>query len=512
MLKKSEKNKTEGANRVSGTKGTTRVWSALLPLLFWGIICCGKNQGGAQSPPPVIPPNPDSSQPGGPSDITWWLTRADRSTLLQKQTKNLSFAASGNTNPTILVDSSTAYQPIDGFGYTLTGGSASLIKRLPDASRAALLRELFSTDSGSIGISYLRVSIGASDLSASVFSYDDQGTPAQPDTTLQHFSLSEDLTDLVPLLKEILILNPSLKILGSPWSAPLWMKTNNSSKGGALLPAYYGCYARYLVKYIQAMKAEGITIDAITPQNEPMNPDNNPSMTMNAAEQSAFIRDYLGPAFQAAGLSTKIIVFDHNCDHPEYPLAVLADPGASQYIDGSAFHLYGGDIGALSQVYNAYPSKNIYFTEQWVGGPGDFGGDLRWHIKNLIIGAPRNRSRTVLEWNLASDPNYEPHTPGGCTNCQGALTISPAAGSGAINRNVSYYIIGHAAKFVRPGSVRIDSNIPDNLPNAAFRTPDGKKILIVLNDGQSTQNFNIGYKGKKIAAVLEAGSVATYSW
>jgi glucosylceramidase len=187
---------------------------------------------------------------------------------------------------------------------------------------------------------------------------------------------------------------------------------------------------------------------------------------------------------------------------------VLSDADANPYVDGSAFHLYGGDISALSSVHNAFPTKNIYFTEQWVGGPGNFNGDLAWHINNLIIGATRNWSHNVLEWNLAADASYKPYTPGGCSTCLGALTINPTS----VSRNVSYYIIGHASKFVRPGSVRIASNTLDKLPNVAFKTPDGKKVLIVLNNGTATQNFNIKFNGKTTSATLNGNAVATYIW
>jgi glucosylceramidase len=472
------------------------------------VICCGKKAGIAPVPvPPVTPGTPDSPAPVYHSDVDFWLTKADQTVMLKKQPVSLLFAAGNNSNPTITVDTTTVYQTIDGFGYAMTDGSAYLINRLPAADRAALLQELFSTDSSFIGVSYLRVSIGASDMSASVFSYDDNGTPAQPDTSLQYFSLSNDEFDLVPVLKQVVALNPNIKILGSPWSAPLWMKTNNNAVGGTLLPQYFGVYAKYLVKYVQAMKAEGITIDAITPQNEPMNPNNNPSMLLSATDEAAFIGNDLGPALQAAGLATKILDFDHNCGNPEYPLAVLSDPGAFHFVDGSAFHLYGGDISAMSQVHNAYPSKNVYFTEQYVGAPSNFANDLNWALKNLVIGAPRNWSRNVLEWNLAADPNYQPHTVGGCSNCLGALTIGST-----ITRNVSYYIIAHASKFVRPGSVRVDSNIPGTLQNVAFRTPDGKKVLIVLNDSNVSQPFNIRFNGRIVTTALDGGAVGTFVW
>ena len=183
------------------------------------------------------------------------------------------------------------------------------------------------------------------------------------------------------------------------------MKDNNSSIGGSLQTQYYDVYAKYFVKYIQQMKAEGITIDAVTPQNEPLNPGNNPSLVMTAAEQTNFIKNNLGPAFQAAGLTTKIITYDHNCDQPDYPIAVLSDPAANAFVNGSAFHLYAGDISALTTVHDAFPDKAVYFTEQYTSSTGDFGGDLKWHLKNVIIGSMRNWSRTALEWNLANDPN-----------------------------------------------------------------------------------------------------------
>jgi glucosylceramidase len=434
------------------------------------------------------------------------LTNGDQSALLAKQNTSLNFGTTANANPSIVVDSTQQFQTIDGFGFCLTGGSADLIYRLDPTTRTALLKELFGSDSTSIGISYLRVSIGASDLSNLVYTYDDLGS-GQTDTSLAYFNLSAGDNSVVPLLKLILAINPAIKILGSPWTAPSWMKSNGNSSGGSLLPQYYGVYARYLVKYIQAMAAQNIHIDAITPQNEPLNANNNPAMVVTATEEDSLIRYYLGPAFAAAGLTTKIIVYDHNCDVPSYPTTILSDATTYPYVDGSAFHLYAGDISALSTVHQAFPNKNLYFTEIYTASTGDFGGDLKWHLKNIVIGATRNWSRNALEWNLASDPNYEPHTTGGCSTCKGALTITTAA-----TRNVSYYIIAHASKFVLPGSVRITSNISGNLNNVAFLRPDGKKVLIVENDDSGTDAFNIQFNGKWVSTSLNGGSVGTYVW
>ena len=439
-------------------------------------------------------------------NVVKWLTKTDKSVLFQKQSATQAFSKISNTYPSIYIDDSKTFQSIDGFGYTLTGGSTMLINEMNTIERTKLLQELFATDGNNIGISYLRISIGASDLDGNVFSYND--LPAgETDLKLAKFSLVEDQKYLIPVLKQILTINPKIKILGSPWSPPTWMKTNDNSKGGNLKPEYYDVYARYLVKYIQAMKNEGIVIDAITIQNEPLHPGNNPSLLMPQDEQGNFIKKNLGPIFKQANLSTKIIIYDHNADRPDYPISILNDPETRKYINGSAFHLYGGNVENIRSVHEAHPDKSLYFTEQWIGAPGNFSGDLSWHTKNLIIGASRNWCKTVLEWNLAADPKQNPHTIGGCTECLGAITIGET-----VVRNPAYYIVAHASKFVRPNSVRIASNITMNLPNVAFKTPNGKTVLIVLNEGNKTQEFNIRYHNKQITTTLDAGSVATYVW
>jgi glucosylceramidase len=442
------------------------------------------------------------------SKVDSWITTADESKLFQHQTTTPAFkAGAANTNPTIEVNEAESFQPIDGFGFTLTGGSAQLLMQMTPSRRTEVLKELFTTSNENIGISYLRISVGASDLNAFVFTYDDL-TAGQTDLPLAKFDLGPDKKDVVPVLKEILKINPKIKILGSPWTAPVWMKTNGDTRGGSLKPEYGDVYARYLVKYIQAMKAQDIRIDAITVQNEPLHAGNNPSMYMPAAEQGEFVKQHLGPNFKKAGLDTKIIVYDHNADKPEYPISILNDPEAAKYIDGSAFHLYGGKIDALSEVHKAHPDKNLYFTEQWMGAPAKF-RDFRQHIKDLTIGATRNWSRTVLEWNLAGDPQNNPHTDrGGCDRCLGGITID----KDNITRNPAYYVAAHSAKFVRPGSVRIATNYSDALPNVAFKTPDGKKVLIVINSSETAQNFNIKYKGKLLSTSLESGAVSTYVW
>lgn len=445
------------------------------------------------------------------SSARLWLTTADRSALFQKQKQSYRFspAASANANHTIEIFDKQSLQTIDGFGFALTWGSAQHLYHMDPARRKALLKELFGTKGNSIGISYLRVSIGASDLNEYVYSYDD--LPAgETDPELKKFSLNDDQKYVIPMLKLILAIRPDIPILGSPWSAPAWMKTNGNVKGGSLKPEYYPAYANYFVRYIQETKTQGIRVDAITVQNEPLNEKNTPSMQMSAPDQAAFIKDHLGPAFKAAGITTKILLYDHNCDQPDYPMAILSDPQANSYADGSAFHLYKGNITAMSVVHEAYPKKNLYFTEYMAVEKTDKPTLLiAKHVSGTVIGAVRNWSRNVLLWNLAADSKFEPHTDnGGCPVCQGAITID----GNDVTRNLAYYTIAHFSKFVRPGSARIDSSSLETLANVAFQAPKNKMVLVVANTASTAQTFNVAYRGKFFAATLEGGAVGTFVW
>lgn len=441
------------------------------------------------------------------SGVENWLTSThDGSALFEKQPAIPLVAVDVADVRTIEIDNSQRYQTIDGFGFTLTGGSAHHLMQMSADARAALLQELFGTDGTDIGVSYLRVSIGASDLNAFTFSYNDL-PEGQTDPEMRQFDLGPDRDDVIPVLKEILAIYPDLKIMGSPWSPPKWMKTNNDTRGGSLMPEYYPAYAKYFVRYIEEMAAEGIRIDAVTVQNEPLHPGNNPSLLMPATEMGEFVKNHLGPAFEQAGIATKIVIYDHNCDRPDYPISILDDPEAKKYIAGSAFHLYGGTIDALSSVHEKHPDKELHFTEQWMGAPGDLSTDVPYHIKHLTIGATRNWSRTVLEWNLANGPDHKPHTDrGGCDRCLGGITIA----GDSVTRNPAYYVVAHAARFVRPGSVRIASNEIDGLPNVAFSTPAGNTVLIVLNETSTTQTFHVKNGEQHFEATLQQGAVATY--
>jgi glucosylceramidase len=438
-----------------------------------------------------------------------WLTTPDRTNVVAPQAASLHFSSEAGQMPVLTVDDAQHFQTMDGFGFALTGGSAQLLMRMGGSPRTALLRELFTTGGNGIGVSYLRVSIGASDMNERVYSYDDL-PPGEADVEMAKFSLGPDRADVIPVLKEILAIRPGTKILGSPWSAPAWMKTNDDVKGGELKPEYYGAFAKYFVKYIEGMRAEGITIDAITVENEPLNPKNTPSMVMFAQEQKTFIAKDLGPAFEKAGIRTKILLYDHNPDVPSYPLSILGDPAASKYVDGTAFHLYGGDASVLTQAHDAYPKKNLYMTEQSVTarrGDGPLG--IAEPVRRVMIGATRNWSRNVLLWNLAADPQNGPHTNnGGCTGCSGAITLD----GDSVTKNVAYYVVQHFSQFVPPGSVRVASSEMEQLASAAFLTPENKVVLVISNTGNFPKPFAVNYHGKIFQTALPAESVGTYVW
>jgi glucosylceramidase len=439
--------------------------------------------------------------------VNWWLTTPQVTNRLTERGL-LPFDTSWDTNlPALVVDPKQKYQTVDGFGFALTGGSAEhLIAMSPD-HRAAILREIFSTDGNGLGVSYLRLSIGSSDLNSRVFSYDDL-PPGETDPQLEKFDLSDDRINVIPVLTEILQINPKIKLLGSPWSAPLWMKTNQGIQGGKLKPECYEVYARYFVKYVQAMAQAGIRIEAVTVQNEPFNDGNTPSMQMFPKEEAQFVAGSLGPAFRAAHLKTKILVYDHNCDAPEYPVSILTDANARPFVDGSAFHLYAGPISALSLVHDRFPKKNIYFTEMMVvNRHAEF--NAADPVSRILIGAMRNWSRNVVLWNLAADSQFKPHTDnGGCPFCQGAITID----GDQVERNEALYVMGHASKFVPPGSRRIASTESTILPNVAFHTPAGKLVSIVANPGREPVTFRLQTGRRAVRPELPAESVATFVW
>ncbi len=412
----------------------------------------------------------------------------------------------------IRVDTKRQYQVIEGFGASITDASAWLIRnKLNAKQRRMLMRELFDKKSG-LGLNLTRVTIGASDFSRSHYSYDDMPS-GQTDPRLAKFSIAPAKIDVLPSVREALAINKSLRVFASPWSAPAWMKTSGSLIKGMLVPEHYDAYARYLQKTLTGFKAQGIPVYALTIQNEPnFQPENYPGMHMEPSERAAFVGKYLGPMLAANHSNVRILEWDHNWDQPESPLAVFADPIARKYLRGTAWHCYAGDVGAQSKVHDAYPNIETWFTECSGGAwAPDWGGTLSWMTQNLIIGSTRNWAKGVILWNLALDENSGPHL-GGCGDCRGVVTINQA--TGVVTRNIEYYVLGHASRFVSPGAKRISSDTKvDGLETVAFQNPNGGSIiLIALNTAKQPRQFSVGTGSGWFQAEMSAGSVVTFTW
>ncbi|MWC26905.1 S-layer homology domain-containing protein [Paenibacillus sp. MMS18-CY102] len=441
-----------------------------------------------------------------------WETRGDKSKLISAE-PDVAFTA--DTNPmdlTINVNENKTYQSMDGFGASMTDSSAWLIaNKLTQPARDNLMQTLFDRNSG-VGFSYVRVPMGANDFSLSNYTYDDM-PPGQTDENLDHFSIDHDSAYMIPVLQQALAINPQLKIMATPWTAPAWMKTNGALNKGQLKPEYYDVYAQYFVKFIQAYANEGLPIDAITLQNEPhFEPSGYPGMRMEPSDQANFVKNSLGPAFQAAGIQTKIIVWDHNWDEPNYPIDVLNDPQAKAYIAGSAFHAYAGIVDNQAFVHDQHPDKDIYFTESSGGEFANvFGANVVWDVQNLVIGATRNWAKTSLKWNFALDEAHGP-TNGGCADCRGIVTINQQTGD--VTYNEEFYSLGQASKFIAPGAVRIQSNTFGNgsIEDVAFKNVDGSKVLVALNSSKQAKAFKVRWGSQSFTYTLEAGAVASFVW
>ncbi len=455
---------------------------------------------------------PLAGQSGGASAAVW-LTTADQAQLLAPQPP-VPFGGEGSGNSlTIDVDESARYQQMDGFGASFTDSSAWLVYNSLSAHvRAQLMVALFDATNG-IGLSYLRQPMGATEFALSNYTYDDVPTGVT-DPTLAEFSIAHDQAYILPVVRQALQVNPAVRVIATPWSPPAWMKSNHSLFGGSLNTdaMTLTALANYFVKFIEQYGAAGVPIDRITPQNEPLNVSSSyPTMSMDAATESTFIAGYLARAFASAGLRTAIVAYDHNWDDASYPESVLGG-SASAFVAGSAWHCYAGAPTAMTVVHDAYPSKDIFFTECTAGEwSPSFAANLRWDMENIVIGAARNWARTITKWNMALDTNHGPQN-GGCTNCDGLVTIDRRAG--AYRFNFDYYTLGHVSKFVRPGACRIASNTfgSGSIEDVAFENPDGSKALVVLNSGGRPSTFSVRQGDARFSYTLPAGAVATFTW
>ncbi|WP_460876014.1 glycoside hydrolase family 30 protein [Rhodanobacter koreensis] len=458
---------------------------------------------------PAVPIIPAMYTPG--PVVQLWLSTEGRSLRLARQ-PDIETSAADASPVDVVIDTRKTYQSIVGFGAALTDASAWLIQnKLSGLQRSALLRELFGPPPG-LNLNMTRLTIGASDFSLQPYTLDDVPF-GDVDPQLQHFNVAANLHDVIPIMREVLAINPQLRIVASPWSAPAWMKTSENLIGGALLEQYESTYAQYLVKYVDTYRSYGIPIFALTLQNEPgFIPVTYPSMELPATVRARIIAQYLGPALASRKPRTLILGWDHNWDEPEQPLSLLADPDAARYVDGIAWHCYRGGPGAQTRVHRAFPGKDSYITEcsggEWAYGEN---GELLWFARDLLLAGLRNWARGVIYWNVALDEHYGPHF-GGCASCKGMITIDSLTGE--VNRNDEYYAFAHFSRFILPGAVRVRSTATgDGIDNVAFQNAtDGSVVLVMVNSKADTHRVSVMQDKISFQYTLPPQSVATFVW
>eukprot|EP01089_Gocevia_fonbrunei_P020377 TRINITY_DN7586_c0_g1_i1.p1 TRINITY_DN7586_c0_g1~~TRINITY_DN7586_c0_g1_i1.p1 ORF type:complete len:510 (-),score=98.71 TRINITY_DN7586_c0_g1_i1:13-1542(-) len=482
-----------------------------------------------------------------------WLTTTDKSKLLQPQSA-IHFNSEPPTSPdasiTIAVDPSRVYQTITGFGAAMTGSSADVLSKFYKRNSTAgelLMKILFSPPSLKsrptplfagdtmpgvpIGISMMRVPVGACDFSLGDYTFDDVN-PSNPDWNMNSFSISRDGSNgVADMLKKARDTAPhdELTLLATPWTPPVWLKSTHQWGSGSLWltsdsnhnDQVYTAYSRYFLDYVYDYKnSHGIDFKYITLQNEPrFAPGSYPGMLMASDNQATFggkLIDTKNSNSKYSNLNFKMLAYDHNWDDITYPIDVLSSSDGKHF-SGSAFHCYAGSVSAQTTVHDKFPDKELHLTE-CSGGywAPDFGSNLIWNMQNLFLGGTHNWAQSVLLWNLALDNNDGP-TNNGCKNCRGVLKIPDSATKVEdVNFNVEFFSIGHLSAFVRPNSHRVHVDVGNNSGNQvlaqSFLSSDKSHIiLVVLNSWGDNANLQIQWNGHSTQYSLPPG-VATFVW
>ena len=483
----------------------------LLTLLLAG--CGAKPADDSGKTDPVVP-----SDEGNKLSATVYTTTTAGSRMAESK---ITLGKAEEVNFYKVTPDGKTYQTVDGFGFAITQASCSNLLLMPEADRKTFLEELFSREKG-LGSSLVRVCIGGSDFSLNEFTCCDN-------PGIENFAIHPlDEEYVFPILDEILKINPAVKLIGSPWSCPRWMKVSDNGgaydawTGGRLNPKYYQDYATYFVKWIQEMEKRGYPVMAVTLQNEPLNRGNSMSLYMSWEEQRDFIKTAVGPAFEKAGLKTKILVFDHNYNYDDiasekdYPLKIYADADASKYIAGSAWHNYGGNVSTLDKIQSQYPDKEIYFTEASIGTWNyAFERCLIDDFRDIFLGTLSRSGKGVTLWNLMLDDEHKPYRPGGCGTCWGAVTISSKDHSlKGLTRNSHYYNVAHCSKVLQPGAVRLGTSgySTSGLTYQWYKNPDGSQALLLLNEGSSDVQVNFISGSVSVPCKVPAKGIQSVLW
>ena len=475
--------------------------SLLIPALLMFSTCTASPSGD-----PVSPPKPDEK----PCAQVYTTSVAGARMAPSEQV----LGAPGDVNFYKVSLNGESYQTVDGFGLAITQASCYNLLLMSAEDRHAFLEEIFSREKG-LGSSLIRVCIGGSDFSLDEFTWCD--TPG-----MEHFAVHPlDQEYLFPILDEIYRINPDVKIIGSPWSCPRWMKMGENGgsydawTGGRLNPEHYATYAQYFVKWIQIMEQRGYRITAVTLQNEPLHRGNSMSLYMPWQDQRDFIK-VVGPAFKNAGIKAGILVYDHNYDVTDYALNLLKDTLLDTYVTGSAWHNYGGNVTALDKIHSQHPDKDIYFTEASIGTWNySFDGCLINDFRDIFLGTLSRYGKGVTLWNLMLDSEHKPYRSGGCNTCWGGITIDARDHTlKALTRNSHYYNIAHCSKVLQPGAVRLGTSgyTTSGLTYLWFRNPDGSYAVLLLNEGSSPALLNLVTDKVSVPCKVPAKSIQSILW
>lgn len=395
------------------------------------------------------------------------------------------------------------YQTIEGFGGAFTEAASSTLDLLGKENREKILRAYFDVKNG-IGYSFCRTHINSCDFSLGNYAYTEDG-----DQTLASFTMQRDQKSLIPMILDAKKYG-DFRLFASPWSPPAYMKSNRDmNHGGRLLPEYYDLWSSYIVKYIETMHDAGISIWAVTVQNEAKATQTWDSCVYTAEEERDFVRDFLGP--KLARLGVKIFFWDHNKERVyDRAKVMLSDQEAAQYIEGIAVHWYsGGHFEQLQIFHELYPDKKIIFSEGCFGVQ-DIEKDAWFEGEGYayeIINDMKNHCTAFCDWNMLLNLQGGPnHVENFCD-----APVMADTENDQVFFRPSYYYLGHFSKFIRPGAVRIGSSSAfAHLSSCAFKNPDGTLVLVVLNPTLERVNIKIRLHDQLAPVVAEPHSIATY--
>jgi len=404
----------------------------------------------------------------------------------------------------IRLDPSKKFQEILGFGGAFTDAACYMFNQLPPSAREQLFHEMFHPSEMSLGV--CRICVGSSDYALEVYSFDE----GEPDPDLARFSIEHDRKYILPVLRLARQVNRDMFLFASPWSPPGWMKSNGSMLGGSMPRHSLPAYARYFLKFLQGYAAEGVPVQAVTPQNE-VDTDQDgrmPACIWAQEYEIEFVRDHLGPLFEKSGMPAKIWILDHNYNLWGRVMDELEDDKLRKYCNAVAWHGYAGTPDMMSKVQEAFPSVEMYWTE---GGPdykdpGYLTDWCKWGA--TFSGILRNGCRSITSWNLALDELGRPNI--GPFSCGGVVTIN--SHTNEVARSGQYWALAHYSRVIRRGARRFDSqSVAVDLEHVGLENPDGQNVLVVTNAGPA-RAIELRLADRAARVSLKEYSVTTLAW